>query len=52
MLPPAQNSGVQMKNLLMAGALLVFTGGIYYTAISKMRPETDDLSKVISSERK
>ena len=37
------------RNFITAVALMGFVGGIYYTAISKMR-QTDELSKVIERE--
>jgi hypothetical protein len=37
------------RNFVTAVALLGFVGGVYYTAISKMR-QTDELSKVIERE--
>jgi hypothetical protein len=45
---PQQSSQTATKNTVMALALLGFTGGVYYTAINKMRPGDDDLGRVIS----
>jgi hypothetical protein len=40
---------MKQRNVLTALALTMFVGGVYYTAISKMR-QTDELSKVIDRE--
>lgn len=44
---PQQSSQTATKNAIMALALLGFSGGVYYTAINKMRPDDDDLGRVI-----
>lgn len=41
---------MKQRNVVTALALVVFVGGVYYTAIAKMRGETDELSKVIDLE--
>ena len=40
---------MKQRNAITALALVTFVGGVYYTAISKMR-QTDELSKVIDRE--
>ena len=42
----AGDDGRNSRNYIIAGGLLVFTGGIYYTAISKMMGEKDDLMEL------
>jgi len=44
---PRQSNKVMKKNAVVAFVLLGFTGGVYYTAISKMRPEQDELGRII-----
>ena len=44
---PPQSNKTASKNAVVAFGLLAFTGGVYYTAINKMRPEGDELGKVI-----
>ena len=44
---PRQSPKTMQKNALVAFVLLGFTGGVYYTAISKMRPEQDELGRII-----
>mmetsp|Transcript_24412 Transcript_24412/g.75280 ORF Transcript_24412/g.75280 Transcript_24412/m.75280 type:complete len:104 (+) Transcript_24412:1052-1363(+) len=41
----------QRNNALLAGALFAFTGGVYYTAMRKMR-QTDDLAELEELEGK
>ena len=42
----AGDGGRNSRNYIIAGGLLAFTGGIYYTAISKMMGEKDDLMEL------
>ena len=46
---PAEPSTRQRTNYIIAGSLLSFVGGVYYTAINKMKQE-DDLAKVLAEE--
>ena len=39
------DSARSTRNYMIAGTLLAFTGGIYYTAISKMQ-QKDDLTEL------
>ena len=41
----------QRNNVLLAGALFAFTGGVYYTAMGKMRA-TDELGELEALENK
>ena len=41
-----RDDGRNSRNYMIAGGLLAFTGGIYYTAISKMMGEKDDLMEL------
>ena len=44
---PPQSTKTARNNAMMAFVLLGFTGGVYYTAINKMRPQEDELTQVI-----
>jgi len=48
--PPVQTFTQKRNNTILAACLLTFVGGVYYTAINKMRPETDELERVIAEE--
>jgi len=48
--PPIQTFTQKRNNAAVAVALLTFVGGVYYTAINKMRPELDELDRVIAEE--
>jgi hypothetical protein len=48
---PAEPSTRERTNYIIAGSLLSFVGGVYYTAINKMKQE-DDLAKVLAEEAK
>ena len=49
-LPPPQTFEQKRNNAILATALAMFVGGVYYTAIRKMRPEKDALQQVIAEE--
>jgi len=48
--PPVQTFAQKRNNALLAVCLLTFVGGVYYTAINKMRPGNDELERVIAEE--
>ena len=49
-IPPKQSRDTIMKNAGVAVLLVAFVGGVYYTAIKKMRPESDELTIIIEEE--
>ncbi len=49
-IPPKQSRGQIMKNAGVAALLVAFVGGVYYTAIKKMRPDSDELTHIIEEE--
>ena len=48
---PGGGAAQQRNNVLLAGALFAFTGGVYYTAMGKMRA-TDELGELEALENK
>ena len=49
--PEGGGAAQQRNNVLLAGALFAFTGGVYYTAMGKMRA-TDELGELEALENK
>jgi hypothetical protein len=47
--PMEEFRGREKGNYVIAGALLAFVGGIYYTAISKMKQQ-DDLAEALEDD--